>query len=102
MKHLIALALAAPLALAGCQTASTGSGVSDSISVAQEAARGLCNFVPDAGVVSQLISFFKPDAAGYLAMAQQICAAVVGPELRAGRRSTPRLYGVRITGHVVR
>lgn len=103
MKHLIALAVVAPLALAGCQTTGTGSiEVNGSIAAAQEAVRKLCDFVPDEGVVSKLIVFFKPDAAGYLAMAQQICFAVAGPQLRAGRRSTPRLYGVRITGRFVR
>jgi len=69
----------------------------------QEAAKGICGFIPDDGVVSKLLIFFRPDAASALAMAQQICSAVttVSP-MRSGRRATPRLHNVPLTGRYVR
>jgi hypothetical protein len=97
------LYLAAVLLLAGCQTPTTGTvEVDPRIVTAQETVSKVCGFVPDDGVVSGLIKFFKPDIAGYLAMAQQICAAVSAPQLRGRRSSTPKLHGVRITGRFVR
>lgn len=98
------LYLASALFLAGCQTTTTGTVdvVDPRIVTAQETVSKVCGFVPDDGVVSGLIKFFKPDIAGYLAMAQQICAAVRAPQLQGRRSSTPKLHGVRITGRFVR
>lgn len=100
MRHLIAFVLAVPLLLAGCQT--TSAPVDPVISTAQGYVQKMCGFVPDAGVVSSLLKFFAPNSAGFLEMAQKICALVAVPQAQAGRRSTPRLYGVVITGSFVR
>jgi hypothetical protein len=97
------LCLVAVLLLAGCQTPNTGTvEVDPRIVAAQETVSKVCGFVPDDGVISGLIKFFKPDIAGYLAMAQQICAAASAPQLLGRRSSTPKLHGVRITGRFVR
>jgi hypothetical protein len=104
MRHLIAFVLAVPLLLAGCQTTSAPDvvPVDPVISTAQRYVQEKCRFVPDPGVISSLLKFFSPNSAGFLEMAQKICAVVAAPQLRAGRRSTPRLHGVVITGSFVR
>jgi hypothetical protein len=103
VREMKRLYLASALFLAGCQTPITGTvEVDPRIVAAQETVSKICGFVPDDGVVSELIKFFKPDTAGYLAMAQQICAAVSAPQLLGRRSSTPKLHGVRITGRFVR
>lgn len=106
MKHLIAFVLAVPLLLAGCQTPGTPAVVPVDpgavISTAQGYVQKMCGFVPDPGVISSLLKFFSPNSAGFLEMAQKICALVAVPQAQAGRRSTPRLHGVVITGSFVR
>jgi hypothetical protein len=103
-RLLLAANAAAFLTLAACQT--TGGGpapVSPVVEAIQGQAEKICGFLPDEGVVTKLIGFFSPDAAGIYAMARQICNVVVMDNLSGARRSsTPRLHGVRVTGVWVR
>jgi hypothetical protein len=103
-RLLLAASAAAFLTIAGCQTTGGGSPapVSPIIGQIQEQAAKICGFLPDEGVVTKLIGFFSPDAAGIYAMARQICNVVVVQSLEGRRASTPRLHGVRITGVWVR
>jgi hypothetical protein len=81
MRHLIAFVLAVPLLLAGCQTTSAPDvvPVDPVISTAQRYVQEKCGFVPDPGVISSLLKFFSPNSAGFLEMAQKICAVVAAP-----------------------
>lgn len=106
MKHLIAFVLAVPLLLAGCQTTSAPGvvPVDPVVSTAQKYVQEVCGFIPDGKVIIALLRWFKPNSAGFLEMAQKMCAVVKPPPdaLEARRRSTPRLHGVVITGSFVR
>jgi hypothetical protein len=102
----ILLASVFSLGLSACVTPSgnvpgPGIDVGAVIQTAQETVAKVCGFVPEGGVISSLLVFFKPDAAGYLAMAQEICAALNTPKARR-RGAVVTVRGVVIKGRYVR
>lgn len=102
MERKLLAAAALSLMLVGCNTTGGVPAPSPIISQIQEQAKKICGFLPDEGVVTKLIGFFSPDAAGIYSMARSICNVVVMENLSGRRASTPRLHGVRITGTWVR
>lgn len=104
MKH---LALVMALVLGGCATNSAGQptvgGLTQTqiIAGAQQAAVGICGFLPTAATVVGILTAGNPAVATAEAIASAICAAVVPVKLARKGTPLPTVAGVPVHGRFV-
>ncbi len=93
MKRLLIVPVLA-LALSGC-AGQSGSTTASVIAQIQATAQSICSFIPTAETIAAVLN--QTGAAASIAIAEQICAAVV----RRTGASRPTVHGVPIYGKFV-
>jgi len=96
-KALAASTVAVGLVLGGCQSTSTGGGISDPsgiIAQVQALARGACRFVPTAATVAEILAAGNPAVSTASAVAGAVCAAVQSSAPTVASRAVGALAAV--------